>query len=126
VHATQLVAAVLDAETGELQTFVMGGDSGARAGLCGGLQRPVRVAYEAGPTGYGLVREPSKRRVECVIAAPSKLPRASGDRIKTDSRDAEHLVRSLLAGKLHPVRFRVMRRRRCATWSALARRSGLI
>ena len=40
----------------------------------------------------------------CVVAAPSKIPRASGDRVKTDRRDAEHLVRLLLAGKLHPVR----------------------
>jgi transposase len=42
--------------------------------------------------------------VECVVAAPSKIPRGSGDRVKTDRRDAEHLVRLLLAGKLHPVR----------------------
>jgi transposase len=42
--------------------------------------------------------------VECVVAAPSKIPRASGDRVKTDRRDAEHLVRLLLAGKLHAVR----------------------
>jgi transposase len=39
-----------------------------------------------------------------VVAAPSKIPRASGDRVKTDRRDAEHLVRLLLAGKLHAVR----------------------
>jgi transposase len=44
------------------------------------------------------------KRVACVVAAPSKIPRASGDRVKTDRRDAEHLVRLLLAGKLHPVR----------------------
>jgi transposase len=68
------------------------------------VPRPVRVAYEAGPTGYVLARELVKRRVECVVAAPSKIPRASGDRVKTDRRDAEHLVRLLLAGKLHPVR----------------------
>jgi transposase len=39
-----------------------------------------------------------------VVAAPSKIPRASGDRVKTDRRDAEHLVRLFLAGKLHAVR----------------------
>jgi transposase len=104
VHATKIVAAVLDAEDGQLQTFVMGGDTAAAAGFCAGLPRPVRVAYEAGPTGYGLARELIKRGVECVVAAPSKIPRASGDRVKTDRRDAEHLVRLLLAGKLHPVR----------------------
>ncbi len=104
VHATKIVAAVLDAQTGELKTFVMDGDSAGAAGFCAGLPRPVRAAYEAGPTGYGLARDLIKRRVECVVAAPSKIPRASGDRVKTDRRDAEHLARLLLAGKLHPVR----------------------
>ena len=104
VHATKIVAAVLDGETGELQTFGLSGDMNAAAGFCAGLPRPVRVAYEAGPTGYGLARELAKRGVECVVAAPSKIPRASGDRVKTDRRDAEHLVRLLLAGRLHAVR----------------------
>jgi transposase len=104
VHATKIVAAVLDAEVGQLQTFVMGGENAKAAAFCAGLPRPVRVAYEAGPTGYGLARELGKRRVECVVAAPSKIPRASGDRVKTDRRDAQHLVRLLWAGQLHPVR----------------------
>jgi transposase len=104
VHATKIVAAVLDAETGQLQTFSMSGDTAGAAGFCAGLPRPVEVVYEAGPTGYGLARELARRGVECVVAAPSKIPRASGDRVKTDRRDAEHLVRLLLAGKLYPVR----------------------
>jgi transposase len=104
VHATKIVAVVLDAETGQLQTFAMSGETAKVAAFCAGLPRPVRVAYEAGPTGYGLARELAKRGVECVVAAPSKIPRASGDRVKTDRRDAEHLVRLLLAGKLHAVR----------------------
>src|SRR5919106_2797943 len=104
VHAAKIVAAVLDAETGELQWFRVSGDVGDAAALCGGLPRPVRAAYEAGPTGYGLARELERRGVQCVIAAPSKIPRASGERVKTDRRDAEHLVRLLWAGKLHPVR----------------------
>jgi transposase len=104
VHATKIVAAVLDAESGELRTFGMNGDVGQAAAFCAGLPRLVRVAYEAGPTGYGLARDLAKRRVECVVAAPSKIPRASGDRVKTDRRDAELLVRLLLAGKLHAVR----------------------
>ena len=104
VHATKIVAAVLDVETGELSRVAMSGDAAGAAGFCAGLPRPVRVAYEAGPTGYGLARELVGRGVECVVAAPSKIPRASGDRVKTDRRDAEHLVRLLWAGKLHPVR----------------------
>jgi transposase len=104
VHAAKIVAVVLDAETGQLQTFAMSGESTGAAGFCAGLPRPVRATYEAGPTGYGLARELAKRGVECVVAAPSKIPRASGDRVKTDRRDAELLARLLLAGKLHPVR----------------------
>jgi transposase len=104
VHATKIVAAVLDAETGELRVFRLGADVGEAAGLCAGLPRPVRAAYEAGPTGYGLARELAARGIECVVAAPGKIPRAAADRVKTDRRDAEHLVRLLLAGKLHPVR----------------------
>jgi transposase len=104
VHATKIVAAVLDAETGELEFFMLGGDVAQAAGLCAGLPGPVRAAYEAGPTGYGLARELELRGVGCVVAAPSKIPRGSGERVKTDRRDAEHLVRLLLAGKLHAVR----------------------
>jgi transposase len=104
VHATKIVAAVLDAESGELRTFGMNGDVGDAAAFCAGLPRPVRAAYEAGPTGYGLARELARREVQCVVAAPSKIPRGSGERVKTDRRDAELLARLLLAGKLHPVR----------------------
>jgi transposase len=104
VHAAKIVAAVLDADTGELRSFSMKSGTLAAAGFCAGLPRPVGVAYEAGPTGYVLARELAKRRVQCVVAAPSKIPRATGDRVKTDARDAEHLARLLLAGKLHAVR----------------------
>ncbi len=44
VHATKIVAAVLDAETRQLQTFVMGGESEKAAGFCAGLPALVRVA----------------------------------------------------------------------------------
>jgi transposase len=104
VHAAKIVAAVLDGETGEVQWFRVSGDVGEAAALCAGLPRPVRAAYEAGPTGYGLARELERRGVRCVVAAPSKIPRASGERVKTDRRDAEHLARLLLAGDLHAVR----------------------
>jgi transposase len=47
--------------------------------------------HEAGPTGYGWrvhARSPGSR----AVAAPSKIPRASGDRVKTDRRDAGQLA----------------------------------
>src|SRR4051795_6412657 len=104
VHATKVVAAVLGVESGEVQYLRVGAQVCEAAGLCAGLPRPVRAAYEAGPTGDGLARELARRGVECVVAAPSKIPRAPGDRVKTDRRDAELLVRLLWAGKLQAVR----------------------
>jgi transposase len=58
----------------------------------------VRVAYEAGPTGFGLARALAEAEIECTVAAPSKLIRPSGDRVKTDARDAAHLTRQLRLG----------------------------
>jgi len=69
-----------------------------------GLPQPVRVAYEAGPTGYGLARACAEVGISCTVAAPSKIPRAPGDRVKTDRRDAERLVRLLRLGELVSVR----------------------
>jgi hypothetical protein len=64
VHAAKIVAAGLDADRGELKAFAMTGDVLAAAGFCAGLPRPVRVAYEAGSTGYTLARELASRRVD--------------------------------------------------------------
>lgn len=64
VHATKIVAAVLDGDTGELEVFGMSGDVVAAAGFCAGLPRPARAVYEAGPTGYGLARELERRGVD--------------------------------------------------------------
>jgi transposase len=126
VHATTIVAAVLDAETGELQWFRVSGDVAEAAGLCAGLPRPTCAAYEAGPTGYGLARELERRGVECVVAAPSKIPRAAGDRVKTDRRDAEHLVGCCSRASCTRSGCREPTRRRCAISSVRARRSGSI
>jgi transposase len=40
---------------------------------------------------------------ECVVVAPSLIPRRPGDRIKTDRRDAANLARLHRAGELTPV-----------------------
>ena len=73
------------------------------AAFCAGLPAPVRVAYEAGPTGFELARA-LDGGVGCVVAAPGKIERPAQDRVKTDRRDAERLVRLLMIGGLHPVR----------------------
>ena len=44
--------------------------------------------YEAGPTGYELARLLGSLGVRCEVIAPSLIPTAPGDRVKTDRRDA--------------------------------------
>ena len=65
---------------------------------------PVGVVCEAGPTGYGLARMCTAAGIACTVAAPSKIPRAAADRVKTDRRDAERLARLLRLGELVAVR----------------------
>jgi transposase len=72
-------------------------------GWLSGLAAPVRAVYEAGPTGFGLARLARTAGVEMLVAAPSKTPRAKGDRVKSDRKDAELLARLLLAGQLKGV-----------------------
>jgi transposase len=64
------------------------------------LPGTVAVTYEAGPTGFGLARFLLAAGVMCLVAAPSKLQRPSGDRVKTDARDAAHLARLLHLGQI--------------------------
>lgn len=104
VHAAKVVAATIDGATGELRFARLSGSTSEVAAFCAALPRPTRVAYEAGPTGFGLARQLEAMGVGCVIAAPGKIPRAPQDRVKTDRRDAEKLARLLMAGELHPVR----------------------
>lgn len=60
-------------------------------------------AYEAGPCGYILYRYLSRKSLECVVVAPSLIPKKAGDRVKTDRRDAVQLARLLRSGDLTPV-----------------------
>jgi transposase len=64
------------------------------------LPGPVAVAYEAGPTGFGLYRDLSAAGIRCEVAAPSKLQKPAGDRVKTDARDAIHLAKLLRLGEV--------------------------
>ena len=77
VHARSTHAAAIDVASGELRRARFGGDGLYRAAAAAGLQLGV--------------------------IAPSKTPRAPGDRVKTDRKDAELLARLLLAGQLTPV-----------------------
>ena len=74
--------------------------------LCKRLQAKsmrIHVVYEAGPCGYGLYRRLVEKGFDCMVCAPSLIPRKPGERVKTDRRDAIKLVRSLRAGDLSAV-----------------------
>jgi transposase len=60
----------------------------------------LRFCYEAGPRGYPLCRFIRSHGCECLVVAPSKVPRQPGDRVKTDRRDADQLARLFRAGEL--------------------------
>ena len=60
----------------------------------------LRFVYEAGPCGYQIYRHLRSKNISCAVVAPSMIPKRSGDRIKTERRDAINLVRLQRAGEL--------------------------
>src|SRR4051794_29568496 len=103
VHARSTHAAAINSLTGELERARFGPGTDAVIGWLAGLPGPVRAADEAGPTGFALARAGAAAGVAVQVIAPSKTPRAPGDRVKTDRKDAELLARLLVAGQLRPV-----------------------
>ena len=63
----------------------------------------LRFAYEAGPCGYEIYRHLTRQGIDCIVVAPSLIPKRSGNRIKNDRRDAEMLARLHRAGELTAV-----------------------
>src|SRR5712672_4100493 len=70
--------------------------------LAGKYER-LTFCYEAGPTGYGLYRQIKGLGHECLMVAPSLIPKKPGDRVKTNRRDALSLVKLLRADELTAV-----------------------
>jgi transposase len=65
--------------------------------------RRLTFCYEAGPTGYGLYRQIKSLGHECIVVAPSLIPKRPGDKVKTNRRDAVNLAKLLRAGELTAV-----------------------
>jgi transposase len=103
VHARSTHAAAIDSLTGELERVRFGPGADPVVAWLAELPGPVRAAYEAGPTGFGLQRQAEAAGIEVQVVAPGKTPRAAADRVKTDRKDAELLARLLLAGQLTAV-----------------------
>ena len=106
VHKNTITAGVLEpgSDTPVIDTISSDEDSVRR--LVGRFDAPglVRACYEAGPTGYELARLLGSLGVRCAVIAPSLIPTAPGDRVKTDKRDARRLVRLYRAGELVAIR----------------------
>jgi transposase len=100
VHARQTHAAVLVPDTGELTVSKLRMEPVEVVSFLEGLGGGVRAVYEAGPTGFGLARVARERGVDVHVVAPGSIPKGSGDRVKTDRRDAIRLARLLAAGEL--------------------------
>lgn len=65
--------------------------------------RKLHVCFEAGPTGYGLYRHVQALGHDCMVVAPALIPKRSGERVKTNRRDAISLARLYRAGELTAV-----------------------
>jgi transposase len=104
VHARSVVAVGLDGVTGEVFKQTLIPSSEVVIDWLRVLPGPVAVTYEAGPTGFGLARAVTAAGIRCVVAAPSKLTRPAGDRVKTDAKDALLLAQLLQVGQISPVR----------------------
>lgn len=65
--------------------------------------KKVAFAYEAGPTGYGLYDGIVAQGYPCLIAAPSMIPKAPGQRVKTNRLDSRALSENLRGGQLKSI-----------------------
>jgi len=103
VHARSTHAAAISRDSGELTRARFGTGQDEVVGWLARLPQPIHACYEAGPTGYTLYRAAEAAGLRVDVVAPSKTPRAHGDRVKTDRKDAELLARLLSAGSLTAV-----------------------
>lgn len=106
VHKNSISVGVLEPASETAVVDRIPSDQDAVRRLVGRFADPrrVRACYEAGPTGYELARLLSSLGVRCAVIAPSLIPTAPGDRVKTDKRDARRLVRLFRAGELTAIR----------------------
>ena len=104
VHARSVVAAAIDGDTGELFKERLVASNDVIVSWVKAMPSPAAVTYEAGPTGFGLARAMADAGLRCEVAAPSKLVRPAGDRVKTDAKDAVLLARLLRIDEIVSVR----------------------
>jgi transposase len=109
VHKETITVAIADGEAEPVFHSTIKHDEGSIRRLFKNLAKAdskelVKVAYEAGPCGFGLYRLLTSMGIACDVIAPSLVPQKAGDRVKTDRRDALKIARALRNGDLTPVR----------------------
>lgn len=99
VHAATNEVFALRVDTGEFARASLTSDPAELVGWLAScpLGGPYEVAYEAGPTGFGLQRALEAAGHRCIVAAAAKLAKRN-DGVKNDRVDAEWLARQLAAG----------------------------
>ncbi len=108
VHKKTISIAIADAgRTGEVRYY------GVITNTASNISKFVRklncknhqlhFVYEAGPCGYVIYRQLRDKNIDCMVTAPSTIPRKNSDRIKNDRRDAMTLARLHRSGELTPV-----------------------
>jgi transposase len=109
VHAKNITVALAEGGGGEARLYgTIPNDLHAVEKLFAKLRKAhpgteLRVCYEAGPTGFVLARRLAQLKIHGAVVAPSLIPSRSGDRVKTDRRDALKLARLHRAGELTAV-----------------------
>jgi transposase len=106
VHNDSIAVSLAPSGSTEVRRYgIIGGSHDDVLRLCKKLQAAhpdatLKFCYEAGPRGYPLCRFLRAHGADCILVAPSKVPRKPGDRVKTDRRDADQLARLYRAGEL--------------------------
>jgi transposase len=106
VHTDSIAVSLAPSDSTEVRRYgLIGGTHDDVLRLAKKLQAAhpdaeLRCCYEAGPHGFPLGRCLRSHGYECILVAPSKIPRQPGDRVKTNRRDADQLARLYRAGEL--------------------------
>lgn len=108
VHKNSIAIAIADQDRrGSARTYgTINNDLGALDKFCRKMvstASELHFVYEAGPCGYGIYRHLTDKGFDCMVAAPSLIPKKSGERIKNDRRDAKKLACLHRAGELTAV-----------------------
>ena len=107
VHKETIAVSMAEASGGEVRYFgEIANTPEAVAKLARQLNKGdarLSFCYEAGACGYGVYRQLRELKHDCMVVAPSLIPKKAGDRVKTDRRDSLSLARLHRAHELTPV-----------------------